>query len=79
MGLMEMLHEAGYRQEDFFHHRSDLYVYATPLTEKVIDEWCEENGFVKRLFVSKFIDQVTGRPMFDIAFQYLPYWYGDRN
>ena len=34
--LMEMLIEAGYSKEEMDHHDSDLYVYVTPLTTKVI-------------------------------------------
>lgn len=36
--LMEMLLDAGYPTEDIFHHESDLYIYVTPLTSKVIDQ-----------------------------------------
>lgn len=36
--LMEMLIEAGYQKEEIDHHDSDLYVYVTPLTTKVIEE-----------------------------------------
>lgn len=39
--LMEMLIEAGYPKEEMDHHCSDLYVYVTPLTTKVIEEWCK--------------------------------------
>ena len=40
--LMEMLIEAGYPKEEMYHpsYGSDLYVYVTPLTTKVIEEWC---------------------------------------
>lgn len=38
--LMEMLIEAGYPKEEMDHYCSDLYVYVTPLTTKVIEEWC---------------------------------------
>ena len=27
------------------HHESDLYVYVTPITTKVINEWCKENEY----------------------------------
>lgn len=72
--LMQMLLEAGYPREQMFNHESDLYVFATPLTKRVIEEWCKENGLVKRVFCSRFKDQVTGRPMYDVAFQYEPWW-----
>lgn len=68
--LMDALRAAGYPEEDFFHHYSDLYVFATPLTARVIDEWFMANNLEKNLFVSTFKDQITGRPMFDITFQY---------
>lgn len=74
--LMERLLEAGYPPEDIDHHDSDLYVYATPLTTKVITEWADENGYDSSLrdgvFVQKFKDQITGKMMYDIAFQYIP-------
>ena len=78
MTLMERLVEAGYPESDMSHHCSDLYVYCTPLTKRVIDEWLKDNGYKKRLFVSTFTDQVTGEKMYDVAFQYTPWWSGDR-
>ena len=39
--LKEMLIEAGYPEREMDHHDSDLYVYVTPLTPKVIEEWCK--------------------------------------
>lgn len=72
--LMERLVEAGYPKEQMDHHYSDLYIDDTSLTRKLIDEWCRENGYVKQLFVKRFSDQITRRPMFDIAFQYDPFW-----
>lgn len=38
MTLMERLVGAGYPMEEMDHHCSDLYVYVTPLTRKVIDD-----------------------------------------
>ena len=74
--LMERLLEAGYPPEDIDHHYSDLYVYVTPLTTKVITEWADENGYDNNLlggiYVQTFRDQITGRKMYDIAFQYSP-------
>ena len=74
--LMERLLEAGYPPEDIDHHYSDLYVYVTPLTTKVIKEWADENGYGSNLrdgvFVQRFKDQIAGRMMYDIAFQYIP-------
>lgn len=72
--LMEELEEAGYPREQMFNHCSDLYVFATPLTKRVIDEWLKENGWHREPFITTFRDQITGKPMYDIAFQYTPYW-----
>ena len=78
--LMERLLEAGYPPEDIDHHYSDLYVYVTPLTTKVITEWADENGYYSNLrdgvFIQIFKDQITGRKMYDIAFQYISFWKG---
>lgn len=68
--LMEMLLEAGYPKDEMFHHGSDLYVYVTPITAKVIDEWCKERKYNKNWHCPKFTDQVTGKLMYDCAFQY---------
>ena len=78
--LMERILEAGYPEDEVYHHYSDLYVYKTPLTTKVINEWLEENGWGRAirdpgsLFVDEFVDNITGRKMYDVAFQYTPYW-----
>ena len=74
MTLMEKLLEAGYPRDEMYHHCSDLYVYLTPLTMKVINEWFKEEKLNKENFVSTFTDQVSGRPMYDASFQYTPYW-----
>ena len=73
---MEKLEEAGYPREQMFSdcESSDLYVFVTPLTKRVIDKWLKENGWSKDPFVKTFNDQITGKPMYDIAFQYTPYW-----
>ena len=74
--LMEVLLEEGYPPEDIDHHDSNLYVYVTPLTTKVITEWADENDYDSNLrdgwFVQTFKDQITGRMMYDIVFQYIP-------
>lgn len=78
--LMERLLEAGYPLEDIDHYYSDLYVYVTPLTTMVITEWADENGYKSNLrdgiFVQTFKDQITRRKMYDIAFEYIPFWKG---
>ena len=68
--LMKRLVDAGYPKEEFFHHYSDLYIFATPLTQRVVNQWCKDNGYHRHLFVSTFRDQITGRTMYDCAFQY---------
>ena len=83
--LMEMLAESGYPETDIYHHNSDLYIFATPLTTRVLEEWCDMNGWDRKLVKDKsfifdtFRDQVTGRLMYDVAFQYTPFWEGRRD
>ena len=72
MTLMEKLEAAGYPRKEMYHHESDLYVFLTPLTKRVIDEWFKEEGLTRSLFVSTFRDQSTGESMYDVAFQYTP-------
>ena len=72
---MERLFEAGYPPEDIDHHYSDLYVYVTPLTTRVLKAWMKDNNYTDNLcgfFIQKFRDQITGRMMYDIFFQYIP-------
>lgn len=70
MTLIEKLIEAGYPREQMYNHYSDLYIFATPLTKRVINEWFAEQKLHRELFVSTFTDQITGKLMYDIAFQY---------
>lgn len=72
--LLETLIEAGYPNEQVYQHYSDLYIFVTPLTKRIVDKWFKEKGLHRRLFVSTFQDQVTGRMMYDCAFQYDPFW-----
>lgn len=74
MTLMEKLAQEGYPREEMYHHCSDLYVFVTPRTQRVINEWFKEQGYNRDLFVSTFRDQITGRLMYDVAFNYAPYW-----
>lgn len=82
--LIDLLLEAGYPKEEIHHHNSDLYIFVTPLTTQVLEKWCDANEWNKELikeksFVfDKFKDQVTGRMMYDVAFQYLPFWVDDQ-
>lgn len=72
--LMQRLLDAGYPREQMFHHCSDLYVYVTPLTTKIVNNWCKEQGFLRSWHCPIFKDQITGKPMYDCAFQYYDYW-----
>ena len=72
--LMQRLLDAGYPREQMFHHLSDLYVYVTPLTTKIVNNWCKEQGFLRSWHCPIFKDQITGKPMYDCAFQYDDYW-----
>lgn len=72
--LMEALEKAGYPRERMFNHNSDLYVFVTPVTTRVINDWCVAEGINKEVFLETFKDNITGRPMYSIAFQYMPYW-----
>lgn len=74
MTLMDRLLAAGYPRDQMFSHESDLYVFVTPLTKRVVEEWCSEKGFNRHRTAPVFKDNVTGKPMYDIAFAYDPYW-----
>lgn len=69
--LMEMLIDAGYPKEGMYHHYSDLYIFVTPLTKKIVDKWYKERDLDRELHCPIFKDRITGRPMYDCAFQ----WY----
>lgn len=68
--LLKRLLEAGYPEDEIYHWASDLYVFVTPLTTRIIEEWCEERGYSKNWHCPIFTDQITGRLMYDCAFQY---------
>lgn len=68
--LMKRLLDAGYPAEEMDHHGSDLYVFVTPLTTRIIEGWCKEHGYSRTWHCPIFKDQITGRPMYDCAFQY---------
>lgn len=74
MTLMERLLSAGYPRDQMFSHESDLYVFVTPLTKKVVEAWCNDNGYSRTWNCPMFRDNVTGRPMYDCHFQYDDYW-----
>ena len=68
--LMQRLLDAGYPAEEMDHHESDLYVYVTPLTAKVIEQWCQEHEYDRTWHCPTFYDQLSGRLMYDCVFQY---------
>lgn len=68
--LMRRLLDAGYPRNEMYNHSGDLYVYATELATKVIGKWCIDNGYNFDWHCPMFRDQITGRPMYDCAFQY---------
>lgn len=74
MTLMQRLLDAGYPRDEMFNHESDLYIYVTPLTRRVVEAWCRENRFARTHHCPMFRDEVTGRAMYDCAFQYDDYW-----
>ena len=69
--LMQRLLDAGYPREEMDHHESDLYVYVTPVTTQVVNRWCKEHGYDRTWHCPTFYDQITGRKMYDCAFQYI--------
>ena len=68
--LMKRLVDAGYPREEMYHHYTDLYVYVNEISRPVIEQWCAEHGWRKDWMCPIFRDQITGRPMYDCAFQY---------
>lgn len=72
--LMQRLLDAGYPVEEIFHHESDLYVFATQKTKRIISEWYMDEGYTPELFMNPFRDNLTGKMMYDVPFQYLPFW-----
>lgn len=45
--LMQELLAAGYPREQMFNHESDLYIYVTPLTTKVVEEFYKKKGWTE--------------------------------
>lgn len=76
--LIETLILAGYPEDQFFHHESDLYIFVWWNGKNfadVVRKWYRENGLsTSEFMLSHFKDQITGEPMLDCAFQYTPYW-----
>lgn len=70
--LMEELVAAGYPVDEIYHHASDMYVFVTPVSAAVIEAYYKKMGWSRRWNAPIFTDQITGRPMYDVAFQYAP-------
>lgn len=71
--LYETLLSSGYPKTDIFNHESDMYIYVTPLTTRLIEEfWPDDN--MRGLFVKTFTDNINKKLMYDVAFAYDPYW-----
>lgn len=74
--LLQRLLDAGYPKEEVFHHESDLYIFVTEQTTAILDQWLQDNGWMNLkndpFLMSEFKDRITGRRMYDIAFQYNP-------
>jgi hypothetical protein len=71
--LIERLIEAGYPKENMFHHCSDLYIFVTDVSEKVVKKWANENN-IPNTFYNKFKDNVTGKIMYDLPFQWMEFF-----
>lgn len=72
--LMQQLLDAGYPREQMFNHESDLYVFVTPVTKKVVEEIYKKKGMDRTWHAPIFKSEVDGKPMYDCHFQYDDYW-----
>lgn len=70
--LMEELVAAGYPVDEIYYHESDMYVFVTPVSTAVIEAYYKEMGWNRSWHAPIFTDQITGRLMYDAAFQYVP-------
>lgn len=73
MTFIETLLANGYPEGDIYHHGTDLYIFVTPLTTRLVKEYCKNNNFDMGWHFPTFTDQITGRLMYDCAFQYYDY------
>lgn len=55
-------------KQEVFNHESDLYVFVNSVTTELV------NSYTFKSNVRTFNDQVTGKLMYDIPFQYKPFW-----
>lgn len=72
MTLYQRLVAAGFG-DSIDHHESDLYVPVTNKSSAILEEWLRDTG-LRSSFFETFTDQTTGDLMYDIPFQYDPYW-----
>lgn len=72
MTLYQRLCAAGFGDR-LDHHESDLYVPVTNETTRILNEWLGDHGYGE-CFCEKFVDQTTENLMYDVAFQYDPWW-----
>ena len=70
--LMQRFIDAGMTKEEMFHYHSDLYVFVTPLTRKIVNEYCREFGYDVGWMCPVFRSLIDGRMMYDCAFSYEP-------
>lgn len=73
--VIGMLLREGYPYGEMAHHESDLYVFVNDISTRAIDEYCKVTGYNKSWHFPVFIDQITGKPMYDCVFQ----WYKGKN
>lgn len=72
--LMQRLLDAGYPREQMDNHESDLYIYVTPLTTKIVEEFYKEKGQSRPWHAPIFTSATDGKPMYDCHFQFDDYW-----
>lgn len=72
--LMQELLDAGYPKDQMFHHESDLYIYVTPLTTKVVEEFYKKKGWNRNWHAPVFRSETDGELMYDCYFQFYDYW-----
>ena len=66
--LFEEIERSGVPDSDISHWNSDLYLRVTPETTAIID------GYEFKSQVSTFIDEIDGKPWYEVPFAYDPAW-----
>ena len=74
--LMKRLLDAGYPKTEMRHYCSSLFVYPSPLVERVLDEDCEKNAVTREDFVMQFYDSFSAKIMWELCAQYNPHLMG---